>query len=299
MSYKLSKVLENSLAEMGTSLQDYTAITESKDGASNSIDSFASMIGKMIEEKYKTSLAYEICDVQPLTTSTGSIFTFKKVLVSGTKYKFTVTKTPVETVSKPVNTGFTTEAWEDMKAQYGKDANDVCASIFGSISGSNETTDLMTLVKANALALPSGASTDNDEVFERIGEAIVKINQKTFHSMDAWVIAPASIAGYMLLNPNHFLSDSLDTISTHLVYKFGRTKIFINPDSTDLNCYVGVNAKDPGHSSVIFSPYQYISSTAVDVDTGNTNVFLFNRYALTVNPLHVAGNEMLYKFAVN
>ncbi len=116
--------------------------------------------------------------------------------------------------------------------------------------------------------------------------------------MNAWVVVPAKAAGYAFVNPNHFLSDSLDTKSQNLVYKFGRTKFYTNPDPLDTNVYIGVNSEVPGHSSLIFSPYQYTASTAVDADTGATNVFLFNRYAVTLNPLHVLNNEMIYKFAL-
>lgn len=294
MSYGLDIIKKNSLKAMGVSEEKLNTILESTD--SGDIEGFAAQIGEMINELYKTSLAYEICDVQPLSTPTGSIFTMKKTQVSGNSYKAVVTKTPVETTNHPVDTGFTKEAWDDLASQFGKDANKVAASIFGAMSGGIESSSVIDVIKANAAALSNAANPD--EMFQRVGEAIVKINQKTFHTLNAFVICPPKVAGYILVNPNHFLSDSLDTKSQNLMYKFGRTKFYVNPDATDNNVYIGVNSEEPGHSSLVFTPYQYTSSTTTNPDTGSTNVFLFNRYAVTLNPLHTTGYEMLYKFGL-
>ncbi len=174
MSYGKETILKNSLTAMGSSLEEFEAFNEST--GESDIASFASQIGAMIEEQYKTSMAYEICDIQPLTTPTGSIFSFTKNLVSGHKYKFTVSKTTVEVENYPIDTGFTKEAWDDLDAQFGKDANKVASSIFGAMSGSNETNSVMTVIKANAVSTGTAASTD--EMWVKTGEAIAKINQK-------------------------------------------------------------------------------------------------------------------------
>ena len=295
----LDTVLKNSLTEMGVPLEQQIMITESDPSVTSAdISTFASQVGGLIKTKYKTSLVYDICEIQPLTTPVGSIFTLAKTNVSGTNWKFYVKRTAVETVSKPISSGFTNEVWQDFQAQFGKDANDMCASILGSVSASVETTDLMNLIKANALAYGSVLADKLEVGYGLVGECIAKMNQNTFRTMSAWVIMPASIIGNIITNPNYFLSDSLDTKSNFLMYKFGLTRYYVNPDPLDLTIYVGLNGKEPGTSSVIFSPYQYTTSIAVNQDTGNSNIFVFNRYAITVNPLHVLGDEMIYSINV-
>ena len=293
---KLTTVLENSLKGMGIESGTLDNINEST--TSSDIATFASQVGEMISQKFKTSLAYEVCEVQPLKTPVGSIFILTKENQTGNKWKFVVEKTPVEAVSRTANTGFTNETWQDINAMFGADANDACANILAKVSASVETSDLMDLISDNAVDMGALTAESYEHVFTKIGEAISKINQKTFRTMEAFAIVPTKLAGNLIIDPNYFVSDSLNTSSMFLQYKFGKTKVYINPDTTDTNIYVGVNGVEPGTSSIVFSPYQYTVSPAVDPDTGVNNIFSFNRYALTVNPLHKSGDEMLYKFAV-
>lgn len=293
---KLTNVLNNSLKEMGVSPEEISSINEST--TSSDITSFASQVGILIKEKFKTSLPYELCDVQPLNTPTGNIFILTKENESGTKWKFVVKKATVTSESKSASTGFTQETWQDLQAMFGEDANDVCANLLSKVSGSVETSDFLTFIGTNAKSLPALVASSYEHIFTEIGKAISKINQKTFRTMEAWAIVPSAVSGNYLADPNYFLSDALDTTSQYLMYKFGKTKIYINPDATDTNVYVGVNGKEPGTSSVVFSPYQYTVSPAIDPDSGQNNLFVFNRFAITMNPLHVTDNEMLYKFAV-
>jgi hypothetical protein len=78
----------------------------------------------------------------------------------------------------------------------------------------------------------------------------------------------------------------------------GRTKYYMNPIPGATDVYVGLNGKIPGNSSLIFSPYLHQLLQATDPDTGNTNVFNINRYAIAVNSLSTTGNEMVRKFTL-
>jgi hypothetical protein len=289
---KLSNVLKSSELAMGF---DATNITES---TSADIATFAAQVGILIKEKFKTSLAYELSDVQPLATPVGNVFSLSKVNTSGTSWKFAVINTAVTAVTKNADTGFTNEAWQDFQAMFGEDANDICANVLSKVSADVETDDFIEFVKNNSKTQPPLVAQTYEHVFTEIGKAIATMNQKTFRTMDAWAIVPAALAGNFLIDPNYFLSDALDTKSQFLIYKFGKTKIYTNPDSTDTNVYVGLNGQEPGTSSVIFSPYQYTISPTEDYDTGAHNLFVFNRYGITLNPLSVTGNEMLHKFAL-
>jgi hypothetical protein len=290
---KLSKVLENSQLAMGFDVSNVNESTGTSD-----IANFAAQVDILIKTKYKTSLAYELSDVQNLATPVGNVFSLTKVNTSGNSWKFKVINTPVTAVTKYADTGFTNEAWQDLQSQFGEDANDICANVLSKVSASVETSDILTFVKANAKVMPALVAQTYEQVFTTIGDAIVAMNQVTFRTMKAWVLLPSSMAGNLVADPNYFLSDALDTKSQYLIYKFGNTKFYVNPDNTDQNVYVGLNGDEPGTSSVIFSPYQYTISPATNPDSGQNTLFVFNRYAITLNPLSVPGNEMLYSFAL-
>jgi hypothetical protein len=290
---KLSNVIKNSQLAMGF---DASKINEST--GTSDIANFASQVDILIKTKYKTSLAYELADIQPLATPVGNVFSVHNENISGNSWKFKVINTPVTAVSKYADTGFTNEAWQDLQSQFGEDANDICANILSKVSASIETTDTLAFIKANAKAMPALVAQTYEQVFTTIGDAIIAMNQVTFRTMKAWVLLPSAIAGNLVVDPNYFLSDALDTKSQYLIYKFGNTKFYINPDNTDTNVYVGLNGDEPGTSSLIFSPYQYTISPATNPDSGQNTLFVFNRYAITLNPLSVPGNEMIYKFAL-
>jgi hypothetical protein len=290
---KLSNVLKNSQSAMGF---DASKINEST--GTSDIATFAAQVDILIKEKFKTSLAYELADVQPLATPVGNVFSLTKVNTSGNSWKFKVINTPVTAVTKYADTGFTNEAWQDLQAQFGEDANDICANVLSKVSADVETHDFLTFVKNNSKVMPALVAQSYEHVFTTIGNAIVSMNQITFRTMKAWVILPSAIAGNFIADPNYFISDALDTKSQYLIYKFGNTKFYINHDNTDQNVYVGLNGDEPGTSSIIFSPYQYTISPATNPDSGQNTLFVFNRYAITLNPLSVPGNEMLYSFAL-
>ena len=293
---KLSTVLENSIKGMGIESGSLENINESTTSAD--IATFASQIGALIKKKYKTSLAYELCDVQPLNTPVGKVFILDKELQDEVtnKWKFTVKQTTVEAATKTANTGFTNEAWQDLNAMFGEDANDTCANVLAKVSASSETTDLLALLNDNAVSLGNIAASSYEDIHTYVGTAISKINQKTFRTMEAFALVPAKMAGQYIIDPNYFVTDSLETTSQYLQYKFAKTKIYVNPDTEDMNIYVGVNGREPGTSSVIFSPYQYTVSPAIDPDTGINYLYVFNRYGITMNPLHTEDDPMLYKF---
>lgn len=293
---KLSTVLSNSLKSMGVESGKIEDINESTTSAD--ISTFASQVGALIKKKYKTSLAYEIAEVQPLNTSIGKIFALTKTNTSGNTWKFVIADTPVTAVTKKADTGFTNEAWQDINAIYGEDATDVCSNILAKVSGAIETSDVIEMCKNNSTDIGAIVAQSYEHVFTQIGNAISKMNQVSFRTMEAFAIVPSSLAGNFIVDPNYFVSDSLNTSSMYLQYKFGKTRIYVNPDTTDNNVYVGLNGTEPGTSSIIFSPYQYTISPATDPDTGITNLFVFNRYGITMNPLHTVAEPMLYKFAV-
>lgn len=202
------------------------------------------------------------------------------------------------------NTGFTLEAIQDMQNEFGKDAIDFIGRAFSGVSASAENTKLIAKMNAIAkdkgtltLSAPANAETVFFEVAQKVSESIIEINSKHYRSMDAFVVLPLKAAS-AVMGLGVYFNDSIDNEAGLFLGKIRRTKYYINPDPTSTTAYVGINGTAPGTSSLIFSPYQHALMTAVDPDTGNTNVFNVNRYAITENAMSEVDDEMLHKFTV-
>jgi hypothetical protein len=141
------------------------------------------------------------------------------------------------------------------------------------------------------------ASTTAFELTQRIHEIILKMNQKYQRSYDAFCVLPAiSMSSFMGLGT--YLG-SVDKDSGGLfITQIGKTKFYLNPDSTDMYTYIGLKDENLSKSSLVLSPYQNQILDAVNPDSGDIHYFLVNRFAITVSALHELNNEMLYKFKV-
>ena len=58
------------------------------------------------------------------------------------------------------------------------------------------------------------------------------------------------------------------------------------------------NKEDVSKSCAIFNHYVTDLVNAVDPETGNSSIHIFNRYAMTMNPLHTEDKPMLLTFKV-
>ncbi len=259
------------------------------------------IVSAVAVQKYKDSLAYQICDVQPIHGPTGAVFALKW---DGTKTFLKRNNVTVED-DAVYNTGFTLEAIQDIQAQFGKNAVDFVSRVFAGISNTNENTKL--LQKMDAIAKNTGVLTLTDagnaettffEVAKRVSESILGINTTaTYRSMDAFVVLPISVASALLGLGVYFNADE-DKEAGLFLGRVRRTKYYVNPDVNSTTCYVGVNPQTPGGSSLVFSPYQHTIMSAVDPDTAQVNLFVVNRYAITQNANDTVGNEMLHKFDI-
>ena len=257
------------------------------------------IISSIIEQKQLDSLAYQICDVQTIHGPTGAQFSLQY-----NDGKVILLRNNVQVEDDAVqNTGFTLETIQDIQSQYGKNAIDFIGKTFSAISSTEENKKLISKIQALAvgddtitLSAPNNAETMVFEISQKVSEEVMAMNSKTYRTMDSFVILPIKGAASFLAVGSYF--NDTNNASGLFVGKKGRTQYYVNPILGDDNVYIGLNGKLPGNSSLIFSPYQHTLITAQDPDTGNTNVFNVNRYAITENSLSTAGNEMLRKFSL-
>ena len=269
---------------------------------STDISTTDEIVSRVISQKGLDSLAYQICDVQPLHGPTGAVFALN---YDSTTSKSTLDRANV-TVSEdtPVNTNFTQEALQDLLSQFGKGGLGFISSIFSGISSNDENTKLlanMTTWAKNELTLtltaPGNAETTSFEVTQKVSELVLDMNSKTFRTLDSFVVLPQKAAASFMALGSYFTDDAIE--AGLFLGKKGKTKFYVNPDPLSTEAFVGLHSEHKlGCSSIIMSPYQHTIQQAVNQDTGNIYMYNFNRYAMTLSPLNKVNNEILRKFTI-
>lgn len=257
-------------------------------------------IDNIFQQTNVPSLAREICAVINLTGPSGAIF---NIIRKGTGDIKLIRKEVEVFPSEILKTSITREAIQDLKSQFGKDADSIIGTLFRGLSNDVENEKLLTVLSANSkdygdlqLSDSLNASTTAFELTQRIHEIVLKINQKYQRSYEAFCILPAiSMSSFMVLGS--YLGSVKDSTGLFIT-QIGKTKFYLNPDSTDLFAYVGLHDDNLSKSSLVLSPYQNQILDAVNPDSGDIHYFLVNRFAITVSALHELNNEMLYKFKV-
>lgn len=259
------------------------------------------IISAVISQKWINSLAYAICDIQPLRGPTGGQFAIKydKVLK-----KSIVKRTNVEVINDTTSdTGFTLEAIQDMQKQFGKRARTFIGRALSGISSANENDKLLSFMDVNSalkapltLSDPTNIETNMFQLSQKVAESVVEINSIDYRTLNSFCVVPLKLAATVLGIGNYFT----DTVVENGLYmgKVGKTKFYLNPDPASTTAYVGLSGTTPGNSSIVFSPYQHQVVEAQDPESGNVKLFNVNRYAITLNGLSEVSNPMLHKFEI-
>lgn len=247
------------------------------------------------------SLAKEICSIAQLNGPSGAIFT---IVRKGTGDIKLIRKEVEVFPSEILKTSVTREAIQDLKSQFGKDADLIIGTLFRGLSNDLENEKLLEVLSANAkdygdltLSDSLNASISAYELTQRIHEIVLKMNQTYQRSYESFCVLPAkSLSSFMGLSS--YLG-RIDKDSNGLfITQINKTKFYLNPDSADVYAYVGLKDENLSKSSLVLSPYQNQVFDAVSPDSGDVNYFLVNRFAITVSPLHELNDEILYKFKV-
>jgi len=257
------------------------------------------IINAVIEMKEYGSLAYQIGEVSPIYGPTAG--TFALVYKNG---KLQLLRGEVQVKEDGIEkTGLTMEAIQDLYSQYGKSATEYIAKIFGGISNMNENIELISRLSTWSTSTPALTLTDSKnaetsafEIQQKTAELVLEINSTSFKSLDSFVILPKKYAASFLAVSNR-LPDNKKEKGLFLGDN-SRTRFYLNPDVNSTEAFVGISSEIPGQSSIIISPYHHAIISAVNPDDGETQLFNFNRYAITQSRLS-EDQPMLYKFEIN
>lgn len=266
------------------------------------------IINAIIEQKFYSSLAYQICEVSPVNSIQGGVFALKYVddpAFPGKK-KVVLLRNNIVMKENPIeDTGFTIEAIQDLQRTYGKSSTEYIAKVFAGISATHENQDLISYLSANAVPSanhpvdPNNARNAIFSIQQKVSELLLQINSESFKSLDAFVILPEKWAA-SIIGANNLLPERTEPMELYLG-RNSRTKFYLNPDNTSTECFVGIHSGIPGLSSLIMSPYHHAIKVAINPKTGQRHIFNFNRYAITENALSTSDilEKMIYKFEID
>ena len=282
------------------------------------------LLGHLIDEKYNSSLAYAISNVMPLSSSWGTVYASKKKLYSA---DFEIVKKDLYTKLYRLKTGYTNEVLQDINSMFGDSAKEKVGKILSGISSEDENFELIKMIDNESSVQPEAIidSTQSGwvtaQLAQRVAKSVVEMNKNVFRTLDSFCILPAKWATYFLGSNyyNNLDPEEIKSKGTWFVGRYGRTDFYINPVNNGLNafntdyaddyanggadinyCYVGLRSDITEYNSVFFAPYKYEIQDITDPDTGNSELYVYNRYSMTTNPLHVPleNNSMLHKFII-
>jgi len=297
---RIAEILAKIISESTTSINEDTP----GPGAPNiaTTDENLSVSG-MFQQTLLPSLGRQIFPVIDMYGPTAALFNLRKKDVSD---DFELVRNNVEVYpSKSIPTNITQEVVQDIKAQYGKNANTIIGKLLRGVSNQKENDNTLAFLATNSKGGPNLTLTDAAnsrttmfEITQRVHELVLYMNSPTSRTYHAFCVLPYTNAASIATFKGYGGADDEDADGL-FIGTIGLTKFFLNPDATATDAYVGLlNEQEPSKSSALFSPYAEDIIEVVNFDTGNISYHIFNRYAITLSPLSVANNEMLHSFTI-
>ena len=238
------------------------------------------------------------------------------------RFSFELVRSNVEIEdSVPIKTEISQEVIQDIRAMYGLGANMVIGKLLRGLANIQENEATNTFLSANAvdsgtitLSAPKNAETVAFEILQKCTDLIVNANTHGLKTYDAFITLPHRYAA-SFMGLNAYVSSGESDIDEKGMYlaRVGNIKIYINYVNYDVDgdgfitgdndvkvAYIGLkDHNDFSKSSAVFSPYRSTLTLAQDPNTAAQVYHIFNRFAITMSPLHDAViNPMLFKFTI-
>lgn len=260
-------------------------------------------VDQLFQQTGLKSLGRSIFSVVPVKGPTAGLFNLRKK--AGTNNLELVRRNVEVYPSESIATGLTQEVVQDIRNQYGKNADVIIGTLLRSLANDQENTRTLAFLDANGkadtdldLTNSQNAELITFEIGQKVHELILKANTKSTRTFDSFCVLPYQVAASFAALNNYVGGMDKDEEGL-FISEIGNTRFYMNPDITSTTAYVGLlDKRNVSKSSGVFSPYVETVVEAQDPDTGNLTYHIFNRFAITASPLHSTGDEMLFKFNV-
>ncbi len=304
-------------------LQDIleTSLSSLNENTTDDISNTDNIIGSLIKEKYNDSLAYQICDVQPLTTPYGKLFVSK---IEDDTSDFKIVQKEVQVGLDIIQTSFTQEVLQDMNSMFSQSAKTSAARVVSGESHKAENKKIINFLLTESTTLEAVTVQDPEnlesvllQVSKKVSESVIEMNRENYKTLDSFCILGKDFAA-AVLGSFDFMTEGNE--KSLFVGRVGRTDYYVNPFSNTASqftddfdyayesedstipdyCFVGLKSKTHGQSSLTFCPYKYEAEYVTDPDTLELILFIRNRYGLVTSPFHepLKNRSMLHKFAL-
>lgn len=251
------------------------------------------------------SLGRKIFTVTPISGPTGAIFN-----IASKTDGIVLLRNEVEVYDYPVNapkSKITLEALQDIKSQYGEDGLKLVANYLKGIANDDENTKTIAFLNNNAVATPNITLSEPTlpdlvwrEISYKVQQCVLEMNSQHIRTYNAFVVLPYSLGASIMSVFADLHNSELADASSLFIGKSGLTEWYVNPLSDDDNIYVGLMDKyGTGRECAVFSPFTNEIKIDTDYETGMQICHIWNRYAITVSPLHSATEPMIMKFEAN
>lgn len=288
--------------------QTQTIVEETHNDDIGTADFSFDKLIKTFQELSTNSLIREVAATVPMKYSTGQIVNIARNSTTNSFKTVSAAMTVNTATSNPIQSGLSFEATTDLLNQYGLDGYVIAGNLLKGITDAAENTAFMTFLDSNSLSTAALTLSDANsaepslfEITQRVQELVIKMNTPNFRTFNAWAILPYKNAASISALSQYARGDE-ETKKELVMSKIGQTQYYVNPDTTATTAYVGLMAKDKksmGASSVIMGTFAQELLKSTHVESFQVNIGIVNRYATAVNPLSVAGAEMLMKFTIS
>jgi len=266
-------------------------------------------VNDMFQQALIPSLGRQIFPVEQIHGPTAALFNIRKkpdTVIGGVVTQVNdVELLRSEVICEPsisISTGITQEAIQDLRNQYGSNANVIVGNMLRGLANRQENASTIAFLNLKSLvgpnltrSVPTNPRTTMFEIIGRTNELVAKMNIPDYRSYHAYIVLPFSIAG-SLMSLAEYVNGKFGE-ELHLL-TIGKIRVYVNPDPLATDAYVGLHDEDMSKSSGVFSPYMSDVVTSINADTGEEGFHIYNRYALTASPLHTPGEEMFHRFTI-
>lgn len=278
-------------------------------------------IPQLFKTLERPSLARSILKVHELNGPVGVMFAVDRKITKDADGNITdiglsikSTKTKVEDQMSVKVSSVSLEVLEDVDKMFKEDGRLLIARLLNGVAIDYENQKLQEWLDKESVSVdplvldtPDNSTENCREITQYVQELVLFSNLKRKTSFNAFCVLPYKACASILADPLVLGHNNMEkykpAASDYFIGKSVKTEFYLNPNADIEYAYVGImsnSAKDNENEGCgSFNPYtNELIETQATVSTMR-NYFIYNRFAITTNPLHSRETPMLFKFKID
>lgn len=275
----------------------------------NTQNSVANVESKTLNSVYQNlispSLGRRIFTVKPTKTPLGALYNIVK---NANNDGIRVIKEQVkliESTELPKTIEVSQELVQDIYTQFGEESLNGIIRFLRAYANDIENEETIKFLDAQCQSEPtlnlSGKSNIEKwhELSYKCQELVLKANSVGKITYEAFFVMPYKCACYYMGINSTLIRTDMPNSDDLFIGTNGLTHYFVNPFVDSNTCYVGLRETTyNGKGGAVFSPYVDEIKVAKDSNNGRSKYFIYDRFAITPNPIHTQNTPIMFKFDV-